>query len=162
MLTAMAFTAHAQYNTSADLVKKGGNVYQNDVRLSTEELSLMLPEYSKAKNMRTTGIVLTSTGSAAVLTGPVVLFVGIAKVIGSGIGSGISGNPDGVVGEGEVTAGLVITGAGVAMLGSGIPLWCIGGKRIKNMVADHNGQSRPDVTLALGPCPNGLGLSLNF
>ncbi len=143
MLAVMTFTAHAQYN---DLVKKGGNIYQDDVRLSTEQLSLMLPGYSQAKNMRTAGIALTATGSAAVVTGPLVLFVGLAKVIGSGIGSGIAGNPDGVVGKGEVTAGLVITGAGVAMLGSGIPLWCIGGKRIKNMVVEYNG----------------LGLSLNF
>ncbi len=174
ILTAMTVAASAQYNMSSELLKKGGKLYQDGEKLSSEQITQILSPlqngngvsydvlWGKARNMRTTGVVLTSAGSAAFVAGPVIFIVGLAKVLGSGIGSGIAGDPDGVVGEGDVTAGLVITGAGVAMLGSGIPLWCVGGKRMKNIVSDYNGQSTPEVSLAFGPCPNGLGLSLNF
>ncbi len=178
-LIASALTAAAQYNPSAELLKKGGRLYQGDMKLTGEQIDNLLSSihndenvaysrlWNKADAMRTSGIVLTSVGSAACVAGPFLYILGVAKVIGSGIGAGLSGNPDGIIGESELIGGIVTTCAGVAMLGTGIPLWCVGGSRMKDVVSEYNNQrlagpSGPSVTLALGPCPNGIGLSLSF
>ncbi len=189
----MAMTASAQYNPSAELVKKGGKLYIDGTKLSKEQVSNILASYSdergtaynelwsKANGMRKGGIALTSAGSAAIVIGPVVTLigaiVGAAEGIGAGLGAGLSAALGGTEaqpaeveatkGKGIVVSGVVVTGAGVAMLGSGIPLLCIGNKRMKNIVSGYNAQlpataRNSEVAIALGPCPNGIGLSISF
>ncbi len=176
MLT--AFAAGAQYKPSGELQKKGGRLYMEGQKLTNEQISHTLStvmndegvaydqSWNSAYKMRTSGIVLTSVGSAACVAGSFVYIVGVAKVIASGIGAGIAGDPDGIVGENELVGGAVLLGSGVAMVGSGIPLWCVGGNRMKKVVNGYNSQLPaslgPDMVLAVGPCPNGIGLSLTF
>ncbi len=190
-LLASTFMAGAQYNPSAELIREGGRLYQGDQKLSKEQIHLALSPFkdekgrtyeeiwNKSKDMRTAGIVLTSVGSVSLAAGPVVTLVGaivaVAEGLGAGLGAGLTaafgGTPQPVDKEtlkspGIITSGFIVTGAGVAMLGSGIPLLCVGNKRMKNVVSDYNAQlpaaERPETTIAFGPCPNGIGLSLKF
>ncbi len=178
---AAAVSASAQYNT--DLYRKGGKFYQGDEQLSKEQFRTVMSSrynesgiayydvWKKNKNMRDAGIALTSVGSASVVAGFFTVVIGVAVGVGEGLGQGLSNasggnsqaeNSEPLKGPGIVTGGFVVGGAGVAMLGSGIPMWCVGSSRMKKTVEGYNGSTLQNASITLGPCSNGVGLSFRF
>ncbi len=179
---AASVSANAQYNT--DLYKKGGKFYLGEEKLSKEQFQTIMSSrynesgiayydvWKKNKNMRDAGIALTSAGAASVVAGGFTILIGAIIGVGEGLGQGLSnafggnsqsGNGEPLKAPGIITGGFVVGGAGVAMLGAGIPLWCIGSNRMKKAVNGYNGLAPlKDAELAFGPCPNGVGLSFRF
>lgn len=110
------------------------------------------------------GLVVCGTGTA----------IFIANTVGGSIGSGISSifggdtQFDPELKEKIATGGvLMIGGAAVAVVGIGTLIAgsvCLPvGKSKMNEVVEHcNGASRNDVTLNIGACRHGIGISLNF
>ncbi len=177
ILLLAAMTASAQYNTSSELYLKRGHLYQNDNKLSVKEINSMFSSicnedgvaysevWRKAGGMRTAGVVLTSVGSVAIVAGPVMTLFGTVLVLATGTAGALAGDAEAVQGEGLVYSGLAVGIAGVGMLGSGIPLLCVGNKRMKGAVSAYNSgrqTAETSVSLNLGACPNGFGLSLRF
>ena len=110
------------------------------------------------------GLVVCSAGT--------VLF--LANTVGGSIGAGISGIFGGDTQidpelRGKIATGgtLMIGGAAVAVVGIGTLIAgsvCLPvGKSKMNEVVEHcNGVSRSDVTMNIGGCRHGVGLTLNF
>ncbi len=182
---AAAVSASAQYNT--ELYRKGGKFYLGEEKLSREQFQTVMSSrynesgiayydlWKKNKGMRDAGIVLTSVGTVSTVAGGFTILIGAIIGVGEGLGQGLSNslgggsqteNSEPLKAPGIITGGFVAGGAGVAMLGSGIPLWCVGSTRMKKAVEGYNGpyaQKEPkDVYFTLGPCPNGVGLSFRF
>lgn len=146
-----------------------GNYYLGDRRLRRQELadyigySLYGQKYRKANNQYFWGVVLTGLG-AFILTGTVTSQIHQSR---------FDNNPafqDKVFKEDSNnnsighTLGYV---AGVACLGSGIPLWVKGNRKFNEIADDynrnygrHNFGHSPSVTA--GPTLSGIGLALNF
>ncbi len=177
-LFAITITASAQYNTSG-IAKYKGKWCQNGEKLNSEQIAALLVPYHydnnisysdfyiKARKQRNTGIILTTVGSIASVTGAFVFLYGTVATITGGTVGAITGEKNNL-GKSELIIGTVTTIAGVGMLGAGIPILCKGKKKIKTVINDYNTQLTrisyvPEPTLTFGPCQNGgLGLSLKF
>ncbi len=66
--------------------------------------------------------------------------------------------------SGGLEGGIVLTAAGAACLGAGIPLWVKGSKKLKGIADDYNSRNSgpKSAELTFGPCQNGVGFALNF
>ena len=92
-------------------------------------------KFINAKRLRDSGIGLT--------------FGGFVATFGIGLTTWVFSNDDI-----EYNTGLAFITIGSASVVAGIPMWCIGSKRMKN--------SNLDMNLSVGSSQSGLGLHLNF
>ena len=127
--------------------------------------------YRAGRGLLISSAVTVPVGLAVCGAGTVIF---LANTVGGSIGAGISGIFGGDTQidpalRGKIATGgvLMIGGAAVAAVGIGTLIAgsvCLPvGKSKMNEVVDHcNGVSRSDVTLNIGACRHGVGLSLNF
>jgi len=137
-LVVSCISLNAQVAESAfNLNYKGGSFYQNGTKLTPEQLCSVIGRqtfdevYKPAKNLRTAGVAVLSTGCG-------VTAVGAGLVIG-GIIEGSSKS-------GSATAGTISTGVGVIIAGCGAVTAITGGilmgcanKKMKSIIPASNG-----------------------
>lgn len=124
-----------------------GKFFYKYNKLSQNELSKLVGSdlYSKikpARGLRTAGIVCTTIGSVTAVTGAI--FSRNQKAYGNN----------------GVDPGTAVCIGGVAILGSGIAMLCVGNHRIKNVVQTFNLNNGRQLSLA--PATSGLGVALRF
>lgn len=164
ILLCSCFTARAQYNNEAITYKSFGNYLNSSGdKLSKADMQGLLSDelytdYLKGRRKLTTGLVFTGVGVVAGVSG---VALGSSILNDAGASSSVTGA---VVGS---TAGILVIAsgaiAGAVLLAVGIPFTVAGHSGLKGVAASHNSApSASPVSLALGPTPHGLGLSLSF
>ena len=109
---------------------------------------------NKAFNMRKAGLGLMIAGGSSMVIGGTFMGVALSVFYPS------SDQRQREIGDIFWVGGISGLSAGAAMLGSGIPLFCIGDKRLKGAAADYNQRNNIQVSFNLNSY--GPGLALNF
>lgn len=180
-----AFGQYTHNYTGKHLKKRGSALYADGKRLSKQEAALLLAPFEwknglgydvmwkRSKSCRNAGIALTTIGSIAAVGGAVTLACGMATTVGGAMLVPIYIAVDGTEDMNRLlqaaqtmmaAGGLAVLGS-VAMLGTGIPLLCVGNSRMNRIVRNYNSYvSKGSAGLAVnfGPCRNGIGFSVNF
>ena len=129
--------------TTASMRYQGGKLYLGSLtplgEIQAEQVAFNLygDDYFKGRRRITTGKSLMWVGGTALVCG----LIGFASY----------GEPEG--------CGL-LTGIGLAGLGSGIPIFFSGKTKLENIANDYN--AKKGASLTVGPCRSGVGLALNF
>ncbi len=110
-------------------------------------------DFTKSKRLRDAGIGLTVAGVVSTFV------IGVPGIIGAydtyeSYYDPYYGDYDYYWNDSGMYAGLAFLVIGPAAVAAGIPMWCIGSKRMKN--------SDRDVMISAGGSQNGLGFRLNF
>ena len=110
---------------------------------------------NQAFKMRKAGLGLMIAGTPTMVLGGVLMGVGMSVYYSAG-----NQDPKADLGNALWNSGIAGLSAGAAMLGTGIPLYCIGDSRLKKAAAGYN--QRNNIQVSLNLSPYGPGLSLNF
>ena len=183
VLIMLSTAAWAQYANPEVLKRTGSHMKLDGVKLTADEQAALLADidgtdYTKAWHsasvMRGTGMGLAIGGTAVAAGGMVTTFIGLlVTVVGAGAGAvvGSIGGEESAenaaqqgaqAGSPYITGGLIATGVGLAAVGTGIPLWVIGGTRMSKITDSFNQSQRSTAQLTFGSTPSGVGLSLRF
>lgn len=181
-LLLLSGAAWAQYAGGGTVKRSGTHLVVNGQKLSEEAQAALLADingtdynkaWQKAKSGRGAGIGLTVGGGVALVGGGATVLLGLTTsmlgaVFGGTVGS-IGGKESGQeaaqkgaeAGKPFFIGGLIAAGAGIAGLGTGIPMIVANNKRLNNIVNTCN-SGKTTAQLTLGPTGNGVGLALRF
>lgn len=135
--------------------------YTTDQLANYIGVSLYGSRYRKARGQYLCGACLVGAGVAALAFGIPLIFVASASgSYAAEAGFSHDSTPGALAALGTLT--------GVACLGTGIPIWVSGNRKLNAIADDYNqkyGQrdfSSNGATLSVGPTRSGVGLALNF
>ncbi len=122
-----------------------------DVQVAGMLSSDAYSDYMSGKKLYKSGVIVTSVG-AGIVGASALLFGSLFLPIRSNSETEFSGMP---LGAAIVSLGGVITGG--VVIAAGVPLLCVGNRRLKNTIGNiHSAQ------LTLGPTTHGVGFNFAF
>ena len=167
-------------NASARMEASRGELELGGRELSDNEIlellgSEGLDEFESAKRQRRMGLGFICAGAPVFVIGDILLTVGAYRIsyYKAWYVSYDGGDTWTPTGENDFSerydsalplliSGAVISAAGIAFLGAGIPSMIVGNRRINNLADDYNKKQLQNTTLSFGPTASGLGLTLKF
>ena len=179
VLLFLCVAAQAQF-ADGPYVRRGGHLKGTNGKLSKAETAAVLSQlggedmtakWNQANGWRKAGIWMMAGGSATAVGGAVLFLVGATvSIIGGATGAvvgGMVGGEEGAsqgadqgvqAGEPYMTAGAIVTVAGLATATAGIPILIVNCSKMNGIVRTCN----DTVQLSLASGPNGMGLRLSF
>lgn len=156
LLTTFIYSYGQNVTSSDGLRYSGGKYYYNYNQISQDELSKLVGSevYSKiksARGLRTAGIVCTTVGSVAAATG---IVLAVLPNNSDDLGDVIKGYAE------RGPAGYYTLVGGIAVLGSGIAMLCVGNHRLDSIIKTYNLNNGRQISLA--PSKSGIGVALRF
>lgn len=187
MIAVPAFSQYTGDFAGKRIRKKGSALYIGGKRLTKDEAAFVLSPlewknglgydvmWKRSKSCRNAGIALTTIGSVAAVGGAVALACGMVTTVGGAMLVPIyiafdgTEDMDSMMHAAQkmmIGGGLAIVGS-VVILGTGIPLLCVGNSRMNRIVRDYNSyvsekSGNAGLAVNFGPCRNGIGFSVNF
>ena len=190
VLLAVAVSASGQY-VQGPLKRVGGTLKSPSGKLTKEELAQVLQdidgqdctaEWKKAKGWRGAGVGLIAGGSVMGVGGLGLFMVGaLTSAVGGAVGAtagAVAGSIGGKessqsaaqqgaqqgvsAGKGLMTAGVIVTGVGVACTLAGIPLVIVNCTRMSHLADRYNASHGEEGTLEVSLVPGGVGLTYSF